>query len=103
MILTFAAAPVIPLLVDREVQTFDVQWTVGMLEAYFVSWFSRDWAQFPAAHFTAPVSKELWKSSFPQRRKDRLCLFRIQLRPNCFLPAINLLLILLQLPCLFYC
>jgi hypothetical protein len=61
MILTFAAAPVIPLLVDREVQTFDVQWTVGMLEPYFVLWLRRIWVQFPAPHFAAPVLKELWK------------------------------------------
>ena len=71
MILTFAAAPVIPVLVDREVQTFDVQGTVGMLEACFVSRFSRVWGHFPAAHFAAPVSKEPWKSNLPQKGKNR--------------------------------
>jgi len=60
MILTCAAAPVMPLLVDREVQTFDVQWTVGMLEPYLVLWLSSIWVQFPAPHFAAPVLKELW-------------------------------------------
>jgi hypothetical protein len=60
MILTFAAAPVIPLLVDHEVQTVDVEWTVGMLEPYFVLWLSCIWVQFSAPHFSAPVLKELW-------------------------------------------
>ena len=60
MILTFAAAPVMPLLVDREVQTSDVQWTVGMLEPCLVLRRGRIWAQFPAPHFAAPVFKELW-------------------------------------------
>ena len=59
MILTFAAAPVIPLLVDREVQTFDVQWTVGMLEPCLVLRLGRIWAQF-APHLAAPVFKEFW-------------------------------------------
>ena len=54
MVLALAAAPVIPPLVDRTGQTFDVEGTVGMLEPFLMNWLDRIWVQFPIPHFFQP-------------------------------------------------
>ena len=57
MVFTLAAAPVIPPLVDRIGQTFDVEWTVGMLEPFLLKWFDLIWVQFPPPHFLQLVAR----------------------------------------------